>query len=236
MNLLSAVLDIIVVVTVILITSTSIRRGLVFSVIEFVGVIVSAVASAFLASVVSGIIYVQFIQNNIIDGISNILSRCTFVADANVCVFNFLPGYVRSELISQGINENNIFAVSDGSEIPTAIESLIRPIMSSFITKIAMTIIFTVLLVIVIAVTTRLSKKAYLSELAAPEKIVSCIFGLLKSLILLMVMAILIEIIAMLLSQNSTIAFDQAVDKSLLYKFINNINVPSLIINLMTGV
>lgn len=231
MNLLSAVFDIIVVVTVILITATSMKRGIIASVIEFVGIIISMIASIFLSSILANFIYIQFMQNNIIDSVSKVVSS----GGSSSSVFAALPICAQNELISQGINENNILAISNGSEATYAIESLVRPIMTSFITRISITIIFTVLSVIVITVATKLSKKAHLSELAAPEKLVSCIFGILKSLMFLMVIAILIEIISMLLSQSSIITFNHAIDKSLLYKLLNKINIPSLIINLMTG-
>lgn len=48
MDMLSVALDITTVVIIILITATSIKRGLITSIIEFVGGILSAVGSAFL--------------------------------------------------------------------------------------------------------------------------------------------------------------------------------------------
>lgn len=47
MDMLSVALDITTVVIIILITATSIKRGLITSIIEFVGGILSAVGSAF---------------------------------------------------------------------------------------------------------------------------------------------------------------------------------------------
>lgn len=51
MDMLSVAFDITTVVIIILITATSIKRGLITSIIEFVGGILSAVGSAFLGLV-----------------------------------------------------------------------------------------------------------------------------------------------------------------------------------------
>lgn len=234
MNVLSAVLDIMVAVTIILVTATSIRRGMIVSIIEFVGMILSTVASAFLASMSSSLIYAQFIKNSIVETIS----RAILDTDkaASVSAFNSLPIYVQSDLLSRGINEKNILSNINGSDIPSAVEAIIRPTVVSLITKIAVTVIFTILFVIVIALTTKFSKKAHMSELSAPEKLMSGVFGFLKSVIILMIVAILIQIIVLLISQESVNAVNSAIDNSFLYKLINGVNIPLFVINLTMGI
>ncbi len=235
MNILGAALDIMAAVIIIIIAATSIRRGIAASIAEFVGVILSTVAAAFLAAMTSSFIYAQFIRDNIIETISNAVSSGS--GAASVSVFNSLPGYVQTSLLSQGINENNILAASNGSDIPTAVEAMVRPVVVSFITEIALTIIFTILFVIVIALTNKLFKSTRTSEHSAPEKLMCCIFGALKAAVILMVIAILIQAIVMLMPQSAINSFNTAVDNSFLYKFIIKfLNIPLFVVNLTAGI
>lgn len=237
MNLFSVILDIMVVSIVIFVAATSIKRGIISSIIEFVGTVVSITLSVFLGSIAANTIYNQFIQKNIIETLTKaISSNPNNVSEA---VFHALPNYAQHGLSTQGINADNIIENSKGTlDIPTSVEMSASTIIISFIAKISIAIIFIILTVIVIKISSNISKKAQLhdlNELNAASSFVSLIFGIIKSLLFLMMIVILIETIVTLMPQADAITkYQEAINSSILYKLFNNINIPLMIINMMT--
>lgn len=234
MNTLSLALDIMLVVVIVLITATSIKRGLIISIIEFVGVIVSAIVSSFLASAISIFNYNQFFKTSLINTIEHSIAEEGTVISHQA--FNALPIFAQNELRLNGITEENILNNSNNYDtISASVEAQVAPIIIAFITKILMVIIFTFLMVFIITVSIKLSKKVELRELTTADKILSCVFGVFKAAFIVMVLIILIDAIVMMTSVESTISFNQSINNCLLFKFLYNINIPSFIINLVTG-
>lgn len=234
MNTLSLVLDIMVVVVIILITATSIKRGMIISIIEFVGVIVSAIVSSFIASVVSIFNYNQFFKASLINTIDNAISQKDTVISHQA--FNALPVFAQNEFKLNGITEANILNDSNNYDtISASVESQAAPIIIAFITKILMVIIFTFLMVLIVTMSTKISKKIELKELTIANKILSCVFGVFKAAFIVMVLIILIDAIVMMTSVESAISFNQSINDCLFFKFLYNINIPSFIISLVTG-
>lgn len=234
MNTLSLVLDIMVIVVIILVTATSIKRGLITSIIEFVGVIVSAIASSFIASGISIFGYNQFFKARLIETIDHAIAQESTVISQQA--FNALPVFAQNELKFNGITEANILNDANNYDtISASVEAQAAPIIIAFITKILMVIIFTFLMVLVITISIKLSKKVELKELNTANKILSCVFGAFKAIFIVMVLTILIGAIVMMTSAEAAISFNQSINNCLFFKFLYNINIPSFIINLVTG-
>lgn len=234
MNILSLVLDMMVMVIIILITATSIRRGLITSIIEFMGVIISAIVSSLLASYMSILNYNLFFKSHLMVVIDNAIGQKDAVVSQQA--FDALPIFVQNEFRLNGITEENILNDSNAySTITESVEAQAAPVIMAFITKILMVIIFTVLMAMIVTLSTKLAKKLKLEEFNTLNNVLCAVFGIFKAVFIIMILIILLNLIVMMSSADSVKVFNQALNDCLLFKFLYNINIPLFIINLVTG-
>ena len=216
MDMLSVALDITTVVIIILITATSIKRGLITSIIEFVGGILSAVGSAFLGWFFAIAGYNISFKSAIMNSVDSVIYKDGGFISENI--FNALPKMVQ--------NSNTI---------TEAIEQQISPYVISYMTKISMVVFFTIFMVIIITLSSKFSKYFANNDLKIFNNIFSALFGLVKAIFIIMTLIILVDAIVLSLDADSYNAFNNAVNSSILFKLIYNVNIPSFIISIITG-
>ena len=159
MDMLSVALDITTVVIIILITATSIKRGLITSIIEFVGGILSAVGSAFLGWFFAIAGYNISFKSAIMNSVDSVIYKDGGFISENI--FNALPKMVQNSLGFDGINSSNFLnssTVNNSNTITEAIEQQISPYVISYMTKISMVVFFTIFMVIIITLSSKFSK------------------------------------------------------------------------------
>lgn len=159
MDMLSVALDITTVVVIILITATSIKRGLITSIIEFVGGILSAVVSAFLGWFFAIAGYNMSFKSVIMNSVDSVIYKDGGFISENI--FNALPKMVQNSLGFDGINSSNFLnssTVNNSNTITEAIEQQISPYVISYMTKISMVVFFTIFMVIIITLSSKFSK------------------------------------------------------------------------------
>ena len=235
MDMLSVALDITTVVIIILITATSIKRGLITSIIEFVGGILSAVGSAFLGWFFAIAGYNISFKSAIMNSVDSVIYKDGGFISENI--FNALPKMVQNSLGFDGINSSNFLnssTVNNSNTITEAIEQQISPYVISYMTKISMVVFFTIFMVIIITLSSKFSKYFANNDLKIFNNIFSALFGLVKA-IFIMTLIILVDAIVLSLDADSYNAFNNAVNSSILFKLIYNVNIPSFIISIITG-
>ena len=236
---MSIILDIAVVAIIVLFTVTSFRRGLVSSIVDFAGTIVSIVAASFIASSMSVSIYNQFVRDKIVESVSQALSSLPSSAGAVEQaseIMSSLPDYVTNILALMGINENNLLSAIDTTylSIPNAVEALVYPTAVKIITA-ALTIILFMIFIVVIGLVSRLlTKTLNIAGLSVVNKIGGAAFGLVKALLLIMVLSLVLYFIMMFLPTDVTMAINDGVENSILYKGIYNISLPEKIISMFS--
>lgn len=237
MNLLSLILDIALVAIIILVIGTSAKRGFAVSIMEFIGTVVATIASAFLGSLVSTLIYNQFIKNSIINDVTLALRDIQGPNGISGSIFDRLPGYVQNCLNADGVDGSNLLdrvpSATNSETLPLAVEEYIRSIITSFITVIAMVIIFVILMVIVIAVSKKLGKVFKMPAKSNVYKVLGGVFGALKAMLFLMILTLFFDSLAMIMPTEAAMGFNTAVEQSLLFKFMYYINIPQLIISMI---
>ena len=236
MDMLSVALDITTVVIIILITATSIKRGLITSIIEFVGGILSAVGSAFLGWFFAIAGYNISFKSAIMNSVDSVIYKDGGFISENI--FNALPKMVQNSLGFDGINSSNFLnssTVNNSNTITEAIEQQISPYVISYTTKISMVVFFTIFMVIIITLSSKFSKSFANSDLKIFNNIFSALFGLVKAIFIIMTLIILVDAIVLSLDADSYNAFNNAVNSSILFKLIYNVNIPSFIISIITG-
>lgn len=236
MDMLSVALDITTVVIIILITATSIKRGLITSIIEFVGGILSAVVSAFLGWFFAIAGYNISFKSAIMNSVDSVIYKDGGFISENI--FNALPKMVQNSLGFDGINSSNFLnssTVNNSNTITEAIEQQISPYVISYMTKISMVVFFTIFMVIIITLSSKFSKYFANNDLKIFNNIFSALFGLVKAIFIIMTLIILVDAIVLSLDADSYNAFNNAVNSSILFKLIYNVNIPSFIISIITG-
>lgn len=236
MDMLSVALDITTVVVIILITATSIKRGLITSIIEFVGGILSAVVSAFLGWFFAIAGYNMSFKSAIMNSVDSVIYKDGGFISENI--FNALPKMVQNSLGFDGINSSNFLnssTVNNSNTITEAIEQQISPYVISYMTKISMVVFFTIFMVIIITLSSKFSKYFANNDLKIFNNIFSALFGLVKAIFIIMTLIILVDAIVLSLDADSYNAFNNAVNSSILFKLIYNVNIPSFIISIITG-
>lgn len=236
MDMLSVALDITTVVIIILITATSIKRGLITSIIEFVGGILSAVVSAFLGWFFAIAGYNMSFKSVIMNSVDSVIYKDGGFISENI--FNALPKMVQNSLGFDGINSSNFLnssTVNNSNTITEAIEQQVSPYVISYMTKISMVVFFTIFMVIIITLSSKFSKYFANNDLKIFNNIFSALFGLVKAIFIIMTLIILVDAIVLSLDADSYNAFNDAVNSSILFKLIYNVNIPSFIISIITG-
>lgn len=236
MDMLSVALDITTVVIIILITATSIKRGLITSIIEFVGGILSAVVSAFLGWFFAIAGYNMSFKSVIMNSVDSVIYKDGGFISENI--FNALPKMVQNSLGFDGINSSNFLnssTVNNSNTITEAIEQQVSPYVISYMTKISMVVFFTIFMVIIITLSSKFSKYFANNDLKIFNNIFSALFGLVKAIFIIMTLIILVDAIVLSLDADSYNAFNNAVNSSVLFKLIYNVNIPSFIISIITG-
>lgn len=236
MDMLSVALDITTVVVIILITTTSIKRGLITSIIEFVGGILSAVVSAFLGWFFAIAGYNISFKSAIMNSVDSVIYKDGGFISENI--FNALPKMVQNSLGFDGINSSNFLnssTVNNSNTITEAIEQQVSPYVISYMTKISMVVFFTIFMVIIITLSSKFSKYFANNDLKIFNNIFSALFGLVKAIFIIMTLIILVDAIVLSLDADSYNAFNNAVNSSILFKLIYNVNIPSFIISIITG-
>ena len=236
MDMLSVALDITTVVVIILITATSIKRGLITSIIEFVGGILSAVVSAFLGWFFAIAGYNMSFKSVIMNSVDSVIYKDGGFISENI--FNALPKMVQNSLGFDGINSSNFLnssTVNNSNTITEAIEQQVSPYVISYMTKISMVVFFTIFMVIIITLSYKFSKYFANNDLKLFNTIFSALFGLVKAIFIIMTLIILVDAIVLSLDADSYNAFNNAVSSSILFKLIYNVNIPSFIISIITG-
>lgn len=236
MDMLSVALDITTVVIIILITATSIKRGLITSIIEFVGGILSAVVSAFLGWFFAIAGYNMSFKSVIMNSVDSVIYKDGGFISENI--FDALPKMVQNSLGFDGINSSNFLnssTVNNSNTITEAIEQQVSPYVISYMTKISMVVFFTIFMVIIITLSSKFSKYFANNDLKIFNNIFSALFGLVKAIFIIMTLIILVDAIVLSLDADSYNAFNNAVNSSILFKLIYNVNIPSFIISIITG-
>ena len=236
MDMLSVALDITTVVIIILITATSIKRGLITSIIEFVGGILSAGGFAFFGWFFAIAGYNISFKSAIMNSVDSVIYKDGGFISENI--FNALPKMVQNSLGFDGINSSNFLnssTVNNSNTITEAIEQQISPYVISYMTKISMVVFFTIFMVIIITLSSKFSKYFANNDLKIFNNIFSALFGLVKAIFIIMTLIILVDAIVLSLDADSYNAFNNAVNSSILFKLIYNVNIPSFIISIITG-
>lgn len=234
---MSVVLDIAVVAIVAIMILAGYKRGLLNSVIDFAGVIVAAVLSSFVASLLAVSVYNGLIMNKVVETVqsacSSIPSYATATQQAEK-LFSALPDYAVNALSFSGIDVNTLSSKisSANVDVPQLVESLIRPTVVRLISTIITIVLFIIFTILIAFIAKFLTKAINAVGLSVINRIGGAAFGAVKAIVLIMVLTLVLYFVMMFLPSDTVSSMNDAIGNSYLYSGIYKLNLLDKIIAL----
>lgn len=234
---MSIVLDLAVILILFMMTIAGYRRGLLNSVIEFAGVIISAVAASFFASMAAIAVYDNFIMDNIIKAVESVFSQISSHATAAQQaeeLFSTLPDYAVNALSLSGIDVNTLSSKISSTTVavPQLVESLIRPTAVRLVSTVITVILFIIFTIVVAFLAKFLTKAINAVGLSMINRIGGGIFGAVKAIVLIMVLTLILYFVMMFLPTDTVNSMNDAIEHSYLYGGIYKLNLLNKIMSL----
>ncbi len=230
------VLDILVVGIIGLFVFTGFRRGLINTVVHFVSAAVSCLIASIAGSFISVRLYHSFVRQQVMSVIEKNMPEMTMnikPEDISKDLTEKLPSFAKNALGLEGITQQELTKrISEGkSEVPVLVEEMIRPVLLKLLTIIVTLAIFTIIVAIISIATRSLTSALDISGLSIVNKLIGGLIGIPAAVVILMVISLVMYILIVFMSPESTGYLAKGIDDSTLFKLIYyNINVPEQII------
>ncbi len=229
------VLDLTVIAIVAVFVISGFKRGLINSVVHFVGAGVASVISTLVASFLSGNLYYSFIKSKIIEEAEKNMPQITLNTkpdDISDALMKDLPDFAKNALDMVGVDKNKLSNEIKNAAIdtPELVEGLIRPIILKLLTIILALALFTILVAVISLTTRSLTSAIDVMGLSFVNKFFGAVLGILAAAVIIMILSLVIYILIVFLPTDSSDILRESIDSTFLLKFIYNINIPEMII------
>lgn len=224
-DLLQFVLDGIVLLVIIFITLSGIRKGLIKAAADFLGAIASAVLASWLGGMLATFLYDTFFREGLYDRVLAVAEGKTG-AEAVDSMFASMPDFVVRLLQINGITKTSVsLNMGDAAkDIAQAVTSALSPVFISIIKIFALIILFILFMMIIKALASLLSGLFKLPVLAQINGLLGGVFGFLFAGVLIWVVFSLIAFLSPILDPSWQKSVESTVNSSVVTKFIMSAN------------
>lgn len=226
------ILDALVIIVIAVFVIIGFLKGAAKTVISVIGTLVTSAFSMFLANPIAEYIYRTAIKASLIEKVEGAIKNSQ-VGDTVTLIdsiLDTLPGFVNNSLFNFGISTKELTgAASKGAE---AIETLLAPIVVSFMSIIVALILFTVFMIVVKIIIRVICSAIDSSALSVPNRFLGALIGLIEGFVIVfLAMFILrlciphIEEVPEILSDNyisDTTVFKGIYDSEFLTEFVSS--------------
>lgn len=225
---MSFLLDLGVILLFIIFVVEGFHRGVVRSLLDLVGAIVSLLLASYLASVFSEMIYHEFISGALIEKIDSVL-KSNVTADVNTqitAMFEDFPQFVTNSLGVYGITASSINDIINHSagNAPAEIESMISPVVINGIRTILVGVVFIVLMAVIGTLVRSISRIFHLPILKQLNQLLGIVFGALKCVIILLILTLMIRVFVPMFNPVPQIFSEQSIESTFIFKHIYDHN------------
>ena len=233
---MNIVLDLIVLLIVVLLVISGYKRGVINTVVELGGTLLSSLVASLGGSVLAVNLYDSFIKEHVIDAVSNSLPEITPLTktvEITEQLVNNAPSYITNafELMGYDINSITNDINNSTTNIPVMVESMIRPVMIKLFTVVITIVIFAVIAAIIALVSKSITSVVQMAGLSGVNRVLGAVVGLVEAVALIMVICMIIYILTVLLPTDAAQGLRDAIDSTYIFKFIADINIPEMIID-----
>ena len=233
-------LDLGIAALIILFGYSGFKRGLIYMVLNAVGTVVALVASAFLSSMFSLLVYNLVFKQNILNGLTEATKQITTsdpalmaqqtldsVSNFSLNVFSFLG--LDSKALSDTLQKSVL-------GIPETVEEIIRPFAVKMISCV-LTIVFFLILMIVVSFLVKKFSAMFnrIKIVGIPNQIFGAVVGIVQGIFVSMLMTLILYFVMMFISPTHCEALRESINNTIFYSFITKISLPELIINWLSS-
>ncbi len=220
-------LDLIVVGVIVLFVFIGYKRGAARSLANLCGTVISAVGSVFIGSVIAKSIYALFVKGAVINKISAvILEKGTETAEATLGkVFDSLPDYVRGAIESFGFSMQNFLDainLDNATAVAEKIETMVAPIITTFISVITITVLFIALRIVLRFVVKFVEGLMNVLMLSFVNSLIGAVIGLAEGLIFIIVFALILKTATPLITDMPKIIAPATVENTFIFRYLYN--------------
>lgn len=208
---------------------SGLKRGLVRSLIGFVATVIAIVLSMYLSKIASIFIYDNFIKNNLLVQINDILNEYVGrdLNEKTAAVFNELPKMLSNTLMFCGVTSNVVGDVIENSTGNASYElvKLFSPTIISVIRTILVPFIFVVIYTPLNFLNRIIGRIFKVPGLRQIDQVLGAIIGALKGFLLIVLITFLLKMFLPMMSNIPDIFSKNTIESTFLFKefYRNNI-------------
>lgn len=231
------VLDGIIIIVFLVFIIDGYKRGLMNAVIRIVCSLVSVAGSVIISSFGAVFIYNTFVKSHVVDSITAALPAVVIGDGASknaAAVYDALPGFAENCLALLGISKKTFVDeyVSTPLAVPDMIENMIRPPLETLVMVICSVIFFMILSTIAYAATKAMSEAIDITNLRLTDRLFGAGLGLVQAALMMILMILLVNAMLVILPAANAAQLDDAVNNSIIYKPLHQLNIPVRIMSL----
>lgn len=224
---MSVFLDGLILVVLLLFTLNGIRKGIVRSIISFIGITLAVFLSSFLGRAAAELIYSSFIKQGIIDSVSSSVSNTIGQGTDSIIreIMDCLPDFITVLVPELDSSDYLTDAINSGADSAAyAVEKLVSPIITGVISVFAVILIFLLLIIIVRLISNTVARTFQIPVLLGINRVFGGVLGFLSGSVFIMLVVLIIRLIASLTSDNTFIT-QQVYYQTYLFRFFNSFNI-----------
>ncbi len=233
---MNIVLDLAVIAVIVLLIVGGYRRGLIKTVVELIGTVVSSLIASVGGSLLSVSLYDAFLKERIIKAAADAMPEVTptmHTSDISKHMLDQVPAYIKNSLEIAGVDVHSLNQEIERSvkEVPVMIETMVRPIVLKVFTVLISIALFVIIAAIFSLITKSLITATNLVGLSTANKVFGALIGMVEALMLIIVLSMVLSTLTVLLPIEQAQGLRDAIDSTFLYKIVYYINFPDMIIN-----
>ena len=233
-------LDLGIVALIALFCFSGYKRGAVYMAVNTAGTVASMVIASFLASPIALPVYNWLLRDSIVKGLTEATNGIAESSAAQMAkdTMAVVSDFTKNVFSFSGIDQDKLAKSLDDSVIgiPGTVEEMIRPAAVMMVSVVLTFIIFLLLMIVVGIVAKKLTKTVNRTFLAVPNRLIGLGIGLVEAVFIAMLMTLLVYFFMMFISPESCIALKDAIDNTVFFKFIRQINLPRIIMSWLSAV
>ncbi len=232
-------LDLGIAALIILFGYSGFKRGLIYMLLNAAGTIVALIASSFLSSMLSLLVYNLAFKENIIQGLTQATANITssdpaVMAEETLAV---ISNFTLNVFSFTGIDQAALADTLKNSVIgiPGTIEEMIRPFAVKMISSVLTIILFLVLMIVVGFVVKKISALINKTIIGIPDKIFGALVGIVEGIFISMLMTLILYFVMMFISPEHCKALSESIDNTVFYRLIRMISLPEMIVTWLSS-
>lgn len=227
-------LDILVIIIIAIFVALGFKKGALKTVISVVGTLIASSISVFFSGPIARWIYDSMIKTSFDEKIEDAMKLAAQTGSSDIInkIYDTLPQFVNNSLFNFGISDKELSAAtSNGAQ---AIESLISPIVISFISIITAFIIFVILMVVIKIISKFICAAVDNSAIGVVNRFFGALIGLIEGFIIVFVIMFVLRLAIPHIADVPAIISDETISSSTVFKGIYNSEILTGIISSTT--